>query len=180
MSSVEKFANFVHAFGAARLLLQRANQEGFLIEGLALYSSLTDAFLRIALILKRQLVKQNDDIDDLLIWQEPGGQFYTERQIQKFANSEHVIEDDLFKEIGELYDDRNSVIHKFFLTNLEYAHLPKILERYEKVYNRLVALIHALEKEQIERGVGMTRLENAVGRETIEKVLKKIDSALKK
>jgi hypothetical protein len=181
MSSSEKFANFVHAFGAARLLLRRANQKGFLIEGLALYSSLTDAFLRIALILKRQLVKQNDDIDDLLTSQEPGGQFYTERQIQRFANSEHVIEDDLFKEIGELYDHRNSVIHKFFLTNLEYAHLPEILERYEKVYNTLFALVYALEKEQIERGVGMTRLEKSAGREAIAtEVLKKIDSALKK
>lgn len=87
----------------------------------------------------------------------------------------------MFEEIGELYDHRNSVIHKFFLTNLEYAHLPGILERYEEVYNRLFALVYALEKEQIECGVGMTRLEKGTGREAIEtEILKKIDSALKK
>ena len=48
----EKFINFVHAFGAARVLLRKAHKDGALLEGLALYASLTDAFLRLALVLK--------------------------------------------------------------------------------------------------------------------------------
>lgn len=41
-SKPEKLSNFVHAFGAARMLIQKANKEGALLEGLALYAALTD------------------------------------------------------------------------------------------------------------------------------------------
>jgi hypothetical protein len=173
--SESKLSNFVHAFGAARLLLQRANKEGFLIEGLALYSSLTDAFLRIGLVLKRQLLNKNNTVDDLLISQEQSGKFYTERQIQKFALSEQVIDEPLYKEIEDLYSFRNDVIHKFFLTDLRYGQLPPILERYEMVYKQLYKLIWALEREQINLGVGMTGLGAKSDEKLMNEILKKVE-----
>jgi hypothetical protein len=57
ISTSDKLKNFVHAFGAARLLIQKANKEGALLEGLALYAALTDGFLRIGLVLQRQIAK---------------------------------------------------------------------------------------------------------------------------
>jgi hypothetical protein len=66
-SKADKLNNFVHAFGAARMLIQKANQGGALLEGLALYAALTDGFLRIGLVLKRQIVKNTAEVDDLLI-----------------------------------------------------------------------------------------------------------------
>jgi hypothetical protein len=176
----DKLNNFVQAFAAARLLLERANREKFLIESLALYASSIDAFLRIALVLKRQLVKQDGEVDDLLISQQLNGRFYTEREIHKFAQSEHVIEDELFKEIGELYDQRNNIIHKFFLTDIVYAHLRLTLDRYERVYGSLFKIVYQLENEQIEQGVGMTGLGKCVGQETVDDVLKKINPTFRR
>jgi hypothetical protein len=178
MSAADKFNNFVSAFGAARLLLGRANKEGFLVEGLALHSSLTDAFLRIALVLKRQLVRQNDAVDDVLVSQEPGGEFCTERQIQKLALSEQVIDDALYNEIDELYGRRNAIIHRFFLTPLRYAELTPTLDRYNRVYDTLKGVVYDLENEQIKRGIGMTRVGTA--KETLDReVLLKIDPKLR-
>src|SRR5882757_4539754 len=98
------FGNFVHAFGAARVLLQRANKQGSLIEGLALYTSLVDGFLRIALVLKRQLRHRISRIDPSLISQEPNGKFFTERQIQRMAFEEGIIAESVFNELNVLYD----------------------------------------------------------------------------
>ena len=41
------FANFLYAFGAARKLLERAQERGSLIEGIVLYVSMIDGLLRI-------------------------------------------------------------------------------------------------------------------------------------
>ncbi len=139
------------------MLIQRANKDGYLLEGLALYASMTDGFLRMGLVLKRQIVNRSPKIDESLISQEQDGHYYTDRQIHRMACDEGIIDRDLFKEIGILYDKRNDAIHRFFLTNFKYDDLPKALERYELVYKRLVKVISDLEAEQVQEGVGMTR-----------------------
>jgi len=153
---IEAFENFIYAFGSARLLLRRAHDEGFLIEGMALYASLLDGFLRIGLVLKRQLNAKSSSIENTLIQQEKGGKFYSERQIYRMAFQEGVIDEPIFQALGQLYDRRNDIIHKFFLTLITYESLPKDLLQYEELYAALYAKVYALEKEQIEQGVGMT------------------------
>ena len=49
------FANFLYAFGAARKLLERAQERGSLIEGIVLYVSMIDGLLRIAMVLDKQV-----------------------------------------------------------------------------------------------------------------------------
>lgn len=107
MPDTDKFINFLHTFGAARVLLQKAHRDGALLEGLALYASIADALLRIALILKHQTNNLVTAIDQSLISQEIDGSFYTERKIQKMALTEGVINEGLWGELGELYDKRN-------------------------------------------------------------------------
>jgi len=152
----EKFINFVHAFGAARVLLRKAHKDGALLEGLALYASLTDAFLRLALVLKKQIDEGVSTIDQSLISQESDGTYYTERKIQKMALVESVITEGLYNELGRLYDKRNDAIHKFFLTPLRYSDLPPVLKRYELVFQTLHKIVYDLEAEQVRRGCGMT------------------------
>lgn len=156
VSKTDNLNNFVHAFGAARLLIQKANEEGALLEGLALYAALTDGFLRIGLVLKRQIVKKTMAVDDLLISQEKGGQYYTERQIQRMAHAEGIIPQEILDELSALYDKRNDAIHKFFLTGLQYVDLPPFLERYEVMYKTLNRIVYDLEAEQVKKGVGMS------------------------
>lgn len=153
----DKFGNFIHSFGAARMLLARAKEAGYLLEGLALYASMTDGFLRMGLVLKRQIANRTAEIDESLISQEESGSYYTDRTIQRLAFDEGVIKQTLFSEIGALYDKRNNAIHRYFLTALKYRDLEKVLDRYELVYKQLFKLLWDLEAEQIEQGVGIAR-----------------------
>ncbi|MBI2639755.1 MAG: hypothetical protein HYW90_02590 [Candidatus Sungbacteria bacterium] len=175
----KKFENFLHAFGAARLLLKRAHDSGFLIEGIILYASIIDGLLRNALILKSQLGSKGSVIDEALISQE-GRSRYTEKMIYSLALNKRIIDQELHSELMHLYGMRNGIVHRFFLTGIEYAHLPEVLIRYEHLYNILFRIVYALEAEQVKRGVGMTVSKNITieDKEMIhKKVMSKIDSS---
>jgi hypothetical protein len=78
-----------------------------------------------------------------------------------------VIPEEIFKELGALYDKRNDAIHKFFLTGLQYADLSPFLERYEIMYKTLNRIVYDLEAEQIKKGVGMSAPTEATKDDTI-------------
>lgn len=155
-NDLEKFQNFLRAFGATRLLLQRAYERGSLIEGLVLYAALVDGFCRICLVLKEQLEKKNEDINQKYIYQHDDEPNFNERKIYSLAFEKKIIGENLFKELNTLYDIRNKVIHRFFISEVEYTHLEIVCTRYEKVYDQLHKITYDLESEQIKQGVGMT------------------------
>jgi hypothetical protein len=152
-----RFTNFLYGIGALRSLIQKANKDGSLIEATVAYAALIDGFLRIGLILKRQLMNKGTNVDLALISQTSPTQYLPERAVYKLALDENVIEKPLFDEITKLYDKRNAIVHRFLLTSQAYDQIPLTLEQYEVVYKKLAAVVSSLEEEQIESGVGMTR-----------------------
>jgi len=178
-NDLEKFQNFLRAFGAARLLLQRAHERGSLIEGLVLYAALADGFCRICLVLKEQLEKKNGDINQKYIYQHDDESNFNERKIYSLALDKKIIDKILFKELNTLYDIRNKVIHRFFISEVEYTHLEIVCTRYEKVYDQLYKITYDLESEQIKHGAGITISGKYTEKDKIEirrDVLKKIKS----
>lgn len=175
----ERLGKFTQSVGAARILLKRAHDEGFLIEGLVLYASLIDAFCRIALVLTSQLATKTPDFDLRYIYQETEKDYFSERAIYQLTLDNHIIDQSLFDEINALYGFRNKVIHRFFISDIEYAHIGIVLDRYELVYQRLFTLVYELESQQISKGVGMTVLgktDEEDKRSIFNEVVKKIDS----
>ena len=152
-----KFSNFMHSFGATRLLLQRAHDQGFLIEGLMLYASLIDGLLRLALILKEQIDSKSHVINEALISQNKEGPKYSERNIFEMAHNNNIIKKRLFNKINNLYDQRNKIVHRFFLSNAEYADLSKVLIEYGKIFQQINKIIAKLEHIQLKKGVGISR-----------------------
>jgi hypothetical protein len=72
------------------------------------------------------------------------------------ALQEGVIDAAIYDSLGRLYDRRNEIIHKFFLTPITYESLGDDLLQYEGLFERLYDLVYAIEAEQIEKGIGMT------------------------
>jgi hypothetical protein len=104
--------DLIHAIPTSRLLLQKAHNEGALIEGLCLYVSTIDALLRLALVYSRTQKAPNYtySIPKELIRQDEGEKTYREKEIYAFAFKEKVISDDLNKRLYEMYDYRNRVV----------------------------------------------------------------------
>jgi len=153
---VSPLGNFVHSFGAARQLLIRAHQTGSLIEAMVLYVSVIDGFLRIALVLNKQLAGDPQGDIDAYVQQVPGGAKFTEREIYTEAYLSGLIDDGLKAEITDLYEQRNAIIHRFFLTDLTYGNLGPLLDRYEILYEQCAAIVERLELRQVQEGKGMT------------------------
>ncbi|MFG1660657.1 hypothetical protein ACGFIY_29380 [Micromonospora chersina] len=147
--------NFVHSFAAARLLLQRAHEQGFLVEGMVLYVSLIDGLLRLAIVLDKQLAGDPVTVDEYME-QVPGGAKFTERAIYQEARRRGLIDEALMNEVVDLYEYRNAIVHRFFLTRLQYADLAPNLVRYEHVYDQCLGIVADLEDRQVREGKGMT------------------------
>ena len=177
----DPLANILRAIGAARMLLGKAHDEGSLLEGTVLYASLIDGMLRMALVLKEQLVKKTSSVNEDLIFQK-GNAYSSEREIILMTKDSGIIDDALFEELNDLYDFRNRAIHRFFISHLEYADLPPYLLRYEQVFGKLHDIVYRLESEQIEKGVGMTIARETTEKEKSEMIkdsLKKVDSSFR-
>lgn len=154
----EKFENFIYSFGATRLLLQKAYENGSLLEGLVLYAALVDGFCRIAIVLEEQIKNKSNNINESYIYQDNENDYYSERKIFKIAYRKKIINKDLYKEINTLYNIRNKAIHRFFVSEIEYSHLEIVLKRFECVYQELYKIVYDLESKQIKKKIGMTVL----------------------
>jgi len=168
---MDSFSNFLYSFGAARKLLEKAHSTGSLIEGLVLYVSLIDGLLRIAIILDKQLKDDSHDFDFSYVEFSNSGPKYTEKQIYQEAFGRGIITEQLRTDITELYENRNAVVHRFFLTSLKYLNLEGWLDSYEEIYEQCYRIVHDLESRQLRAGKGMTRTGPQSDRERITKAV---------
>jgi len=122
---------------------------------MVLYVSLIDGFLRTAIILDKQLAGARDDLDKY-VEQVPGGARFSEKAIYDEARRRGIIDDELKAEVIELYEHRNAIVHRYFLTGMRYTDLEPHLGRYELVYHRVYEIVPALEDRQVREGKGMT------------------------
>lgn len=143
---VEEFANFTHSVAAVRVLLGRAHAAGSLIEGLILYAAVVDALLRILLAhatgTRSGTVKQLDPRH----FRQDRRFFNNERDVYRAAAEQAVISPDELKELTELYDFRNAVVHRLVISGLTYETIGPQLDRYEVIYSRLLDQLTAIEQ----------------------------------
>jgi hypothetical protein len=75
-------------------------------------------------------------------------------------------------EIADLYEQRNAVIHRFFLTELKYIDLGPLCDRYELVFDRCAALVEELETRQVREGTGVTEAGPEADREELHRAIR--------
>jgi hypothetical protein len=63
------------------------------------------------------------------------------------------------------------VVHRYFISDLEYSEIPIYLKRYEKIIEKLGKKLGLLEQEQVQKGVRMTSPEQL---ELNDKIVKSI------
>lgn len=172
--------NFMRTFLAVSDLLKKAKENGTHIESLVLSASQVDAMLRFGIILKMQIRDNTKSYDPSLIFQK-GKKFKMERTIFQDSLDIKLITKAEFNELSKLYDFRNCVVHRYFISDLEYSKIPEYLDRYEKIIKKLGDKIELLEQEQVKKGVGMTNPEQLVlDKKTVRFIMReknmKIDS----
>ena len=148
--------DFMNGFGAAVQLLNRAGQNGFIVEYVCLATSVIDAMLRVGLILQHQIKTRTDEIIDEVVYQGDGAKIITEREVYREALKECIIDEELYTQLNRLYDERNMVVHRYIISDITTRQVLDIGIRYEKIIPVIGEKIRRLEEKQIELGVGMT------------------------
>lgn len=154
--SFDKFENFMKGFSAARLLLNRAADNGYFIEYVCLATSFVDGLLRTALILQHQLETKTSDILDDLLYQADEDKIIFEREIYSRVLQAGIITQSLFEELEFLYNERNKVVHRYIISEITTEQVLHIALRYDKLIPEVADSVRKLEDEQIRTGIGMT------------------------
>jgi len=149
----DKLFNFLGSFGAIEKLLNRAQNNKCLIETLVLYATSVDALCRFAVVLTNNLQKKEtpESILDYVHQDNNTRNYLTERTIYKLARDNGVLNKELFQEINRLYDVRNRVVHRFFLSNISYTDLDLGLRRYRAVCQKLWEILDDLFEKDLQR-----------------------------
>jgi hypothetical protein len=170
----KQFQEFMAGFAAARELHGRAGTAGSFVECVCLGASLTDAMLRIGVVLQHQLDNRTREIPLDLIFQGPKDKAISERDIYRRAHAASVIDGATFTRLQSLYDERNRVIHRYIISRITTAEVLNIAIGYEQIITALSKRIHDIEEQQIQQGVGITvrgpALEGEDGRRFVEEM----------
>jgi uncharacterized protein YutE (UPF0331/DUF86 family) len=147
MQSIDSFDNIVQSLATARLLLQKAHTNESAIEGLCLYVSIIDGFLRLALIYARTQKSPSHtyEFSVNLISQNDGDKTYSEKEIYDFAFKEKIISDNLYKKLDEMYLFRNKVIHRFAISGITYKQIADACSKFELIYQEIFNIVAILE-----------------------------------
>lgn len=150
------FGNFINGVGASNYMLNHAIANSSFIEATCILANLIDSLLRIGIVLKLQLINKNSKIERMWIYQGSKDKVISERQVYSKAKEIGIIEDAVFNELSMLYDNRNRVVHRFIISELNLADVEEIAKEYYFLFQRLNSIIKVIEEEQIITKTGMT------------------------
>lgn len=176
------FEDFTHAFGAAFFLVKEAAERGSLIEQLILRASVVDGTLR-NLVAIATGVEENEVRRDGVLYfgmkaldptffLHDENNWFSERKMYALALRAGVINNDEFKELNELYNFRNRMVHRFIISGVKYAELEPHLMRYEAIEEILIERLSELEDKEKMTEEESTKLVKGIA-EKIGKLTKK-------
>lgn len=151
-----RFELFLQGMGATSMLLGKAVGNKAFFEATCLFGNLIDSLLRIGIVMKRQIINNNDVIEREWIYQGLNDKKKSEKDIYKTALTMGIITDELYKELYDLYDDRNRVIHRFIISEITLAEVEQISYDYYFLMQDIKIIVDDIEAEQLKQGVGMT------------------------
>ena len=133
----EILEKFQSAIGAIQILRDRAWFSACFIEYILLSTSLIDALLRWALFVKGSIDPQGLMKD------------FREREVIRRAAESGILDKSFCARLNELYDDRNVIVHRFFITDIDYEFSKRIAGSYEPTIKKLRNIIHEIEGEEL-------------------------------
>ena len=151
-----RFDMFIRGLGATTLIFEKAVENNAFVEATCILANQIDALLRIGLILKKQLLEKNSEIETKWIYQGQQDKIISEKAIYKEAHTIGIINKNTLDELYSIYESRNRVVHRFIISEITLAEVEEISFNYYLLRQRIYDSIYKLETEQIKQNIGMT------------------------
>lgn len=155
--SLKLYYGFIGSLAASYDLRDKAIKNKSFVELIAISANQIDAFLRMAIMLKTQLLNSTKEMETKYLFQMDNDRsnIITERAIYKKAKELGIVDEDTFNELNQLYDLRNMVIHAYIITNLKTIDIVEISIKYFHLSEKINLVLKSIEEEQIRSEVGL-------------------------
>lgn len=150
-----KYDNFIGSLVSSYDLRERAMKSKSFIEVIAIVSNQIDAFLRLSILLKKQLLEKGNEIEIKYLFQGDNERGIIERKIYEEARDLEIVDQETFKELNDLYDMRNRVIHRYIISHLKTIDIADLSVKYIFLCEKINAILKEIEDDQIEQGIGI-------------------------
>lgn len=147
-SDLDKYDRFAGALAASYDLLNAAIESESNIETIAICANQIDAFLRLSIVLAKQLENKTDEILIKYLYQADSEKGIMERKIFDESLKCGVIDQNIYKELNSLYELRNRVIHRFIISNIKTRDLIDIVIRYLEISEVIRLILRDFEHKQ--------------------------------
>lgn len=165
--ALDRCYKFQAALAASFDLKQSALKSDSLIEFILIVASQIDSYLRLCIVMKKQLRSNSDDFEQKYFYQGEQCKPITERAIYKEAKSFGIISDINFERLSRLYDLRNKIVHRFIISDIRTRDLLRIATDYDEASEEIRLVMRKLEDSQRETKVGLYK-DSAVPDEEID------------
>lgn len=153
--NLSKYDNFIGSLASSYDLREKAMDSHSYIEVIAVVSNQIDAFLRMSILLKRQLLNNTNEIETKYLFQGDNEKGIIERRIYKEAHDLQIIDDKTFEDLNKLYNLRNKVIHRYIISHLRTLDIADASVQYLLLSEKINRVLKSIEEEQIETGIGI-------------------------
>jgi len=154
-SNLNKFDNFQGSLGASYDLRNKALESESYIELIVILSNQIDAFLRLSIILQQQLLLKTNNIDIKYLFQGDDEKGINERIVYSKALELEILNEEIFTELNNLYDQRNRVIHRYIISFLKTREIARIAYDYVIINERIRLILKNFEEAQFGKGFGI-------------------------
>ena len=151
-SHLNKYDNFQGSLAASHDLLENAYINNSHIELVVLLANQIDAYLRLSIILKQQLNNKTNNIEIKYLFQGDNEKGISERKIFSRAKDLGIINEELFKDLNNLYSLRNRVIHRYIISFIKTRDIAKIAFDYTFLNEKIRLILGEIEELQFKCG----------------------------
>ena len=147
-ADLDKFDRFTGSLAASHDLLNSAIDAEACIEIIVIAANQIDAYLRLSLVIAKQLKEKTDNIDTRYLFQADGEKGIIERKIFDEAFNFKVIDLEAFENLNGLYNLRNRVIHRYIISDIRSRDLVEIAGRYLSALEKIRLTLRDFEQRQ--------------------------------
>ena len=154
-ANLNKHDRFLASLVASYDLLYSAIESESYVEIIVLSANQIDAFLRLSIVLAKQLQAESDDIDVKYLFQGDGEKGLLERVVFNHARELGVIDEATREELSDLYDFRNRIVHRYVISSLKTRDMIPVVTKYLEMSERIRLVLRGFEEQQVGKNFGI-------------------------
>lgn len=152
---LDKYEKFMASLAASFDIKNEAFKKRSFIEFIIIVASQIDAYLRLCVVMKKQLNEKKDEIDIEYLFQSETDKPIMEKTIYKLAKELDIIDNEIYQKLFDLYGLRNKMVHRYIISEITTKDIHLLAFEYEKICEMVRLKLEEVEETQAKEKIGI-------------------------